>query len=86
LGVWQYTVAVQLNIAARIPQSHRTLALRPGNQHYRVELLHQKNRALEEGVARTETFIREDLGDARTFSLNSRSRASPPSPHFAKRQ
>jgi hypothetical protein len=31
----------------------------------------KKNRALEEAVARTETFIREDLGDARTFSLDS---------------
>lgn len=31
----------------------------------------KKERALEEAVARTEAFIREDLGDARTFSLDS---------------
>jgi hypothetical protein len=31
----------------------------------------KKNRALEEAVARTEAFICEDLGDARTFSLDS---------------
>jgi len=31
----------------------------------------RKDRALEEAVARTEAFIREDLGDARTFSLDS---------------
>ena len=31
----------------------------------------EKNRALEEAVARTEAFIKEDLGDARTFSLDS---------------
>jgi len=31
----------------------------------------KKNRALEEAIARTEAFIREDLGDARTFSLDS---------------
>ena len=31
----------------------------------------KKNRALEQAVARTEAFIREDLGDARTFSLDS---------------
>lgn len=31
----------------------------------------KKDRALEEAVARTEAFIREDLGDARTFSLDS---------------
>jgi hypothetical protein len=31
----------------------------------------KKTRALEEAVARTEAFIREDLGDARTFSLDS---------------
>jgi len=31
----------------------------------------KKDRALEEAVARTEAFVREDLGDARTFSLDS---------------
>jgi len=31
----------------------------------------KKDRSLEEAVARTESFIREDLGDARTFSLDS---------------
>lgn len=31
----------------------------------------KKDRALEDAVARTEAFIREDLGDARTFSLDS---------------
>ncbi len=31
----------------------------------------KKDRALDEAVARTEVFIREDLGDARTFSLDS---------------
>jgi hypothetical protein len=31
----------------------------------------KRDRALEEAVARTEAFVREDLGDARTFSLDS---------------
>jgi hypothetical protein len=31
----------------------------------------KKDRALEEAVARAEVFVREDLGDARTFSLDS---------------
>ncbi len=31
----------------------------------------KKDRALEEAVARTEVFVREDLGDALTFSLDS---------------
>jgi hypothetical protein len=31
----------------------------------------KKDRALEEAVARTEVFVREDLGDARTFGMDS---------------
>jgi hypothetical protein len=36
----------------------------------------KKDRALQEAVARTEQFVRDQLGDARSFSLDSpRSRA-----------
>lgn len=37
----------------------------------------KKDRALEEAVARTEAFVREDLGDARTFSLDSPKSRAP---------
>jgi hypothetical protein len=37
----------------------------------------RKDRALEEAVARTEAFVREDLGDARTFSLDSPKSRAP---------
>jgi hypothetical protein len=37
----------------------------------------KKDKALEEAVARTEAFIREDLGDARTFSLDSPKSRAP---------
>lgn len=37
----------------------------------------KRDRALEEAVARTEAFVREDLGDARTFSLDSPKSRAP---------
>jgi hypothetical protein len=37
----------------------------------------KRDRALEEAVKRTEAFIREDLGDARTFSLDSAKSRAP---------
>jgi hypothetical protein len=37
----------------------------------------KKDRALEEAVARMEAFVREDLGDARTFSLDSPKSRAP---------
>ncbi len=37
----------------------------------------KKDRALEEAVARMEAYIREDLGDARTFSLDSPKSRAP---------
>ncbi len=37
----------------------------------------KKDRALEDAVARTEAFVREDLGDARTFSLDSPASRAP---------
>lgn len=37
----------------------------------------KKDRALNEAVARTEAYIREDLGDARTFSLDSPKSRAP---------